>query len=82
MKSTKHKVVDRCEYCGEGTQPARVRVYRQRGPRRVLFERVPALVCRACGHRVFEPAAIETMEAVLLQGHVRGRSVRVSVVSG
>ncbi len=82
MKSVRRKVADRCEYCGEITQPARVRVYRQRGPRRILFERVPALMCRACGHRTFEPAAVESMEAVLLQGHVKGRSVRVSVVSG
>lgn len=43
----------------------RVRVYRFRHKRHVLFQRVPALVCPNCGHRYFEAQAIEAMEHVL-----------------
>jgi len=57
--------LDRCEHCDERLRPARVRVYRYRRKHHVLFEKVPALVCNACGHRVFEAAAVEAMEHAL-----------------
>lgn len=62
MKLTKKNTFRHCEYCGEKLERSRVRVYRYRRKRHVLFERVPALVCAGCGHRVFEAAAVEAME--------------------
>ncbi len=73
MKSNNRHVELRCEYCGERLKSARVHVYRRRAGRHVLFERVPALVCRSCGHRVFEPAAVEAMENALNEP-ARGRA--------
>ena len=81
MKSSKRKVEERCEYCGEPLKPARVRVYRRRGARLILFENVPALVCRSCGHRVFEAVAVEAMEHALHQPTAKRRTVRLTVVS-
>jgi len=81
MKSGRAKPEKSCEHCGEPLRAARVSVYRRRGRQHVLFERVAALVCRACGHRVFEAAAVEAMEHVLTQPGARGRTARLLVVS-
>jgi YgiT-type zinc finger domain-containing protein len=81
MKSSKRKFVDRCEYCGEPLKAARARVYRRRGARHILFENVPALVCRSCGHRIFEAAAVEAMEHALDRPAAKRRTVRLTVVS-
>lgn len=62
MRSVRRKTGELCEYCGEGLRRQRVRVYRYRRKRHVLFQQVPALVCPACGHRLFEAAAVEAME--------------------
>jgi YgiT-type zinc finger domain-containing protein len=65
MKSAKAKADGFCEYCRGRLVRARVTVYRRRRKLHVLFERVPALVCRSCGHRVFEASAVEAMEQTL-----------------
>ena len=70
----------RCEYCGERLAPGRVSVYRRRGRRHVLFQNVPALLCRSCGHREFEAAAVEDMEHRLNQAAPRGRKAELLVV--
>ena len=62
MGSSRKNTSERCEYCGEELQHSCVRVYRYRRKRHVLFQRVPALVCFGCGHRIFEAAAVEAME--------------------
>ena len=81
MKSTRKKSSELCEYCGEGLQPQRVRVYRYRRRRHVLFQRVPALVCPACGHRLFDAAAVEAMEHQLDSPTVGKRRAELIVVS-
>jgi YgiT-type zinc finger domain-containing protein len=81
MKSAKRKRVERCEYCSEPLRPARVRVYRRRGAHHVLFENVPALVCRSCGHRFFNAHAVEAMEHALDQPSAKRRTVRLTVIS-
>lgn len=62
MKLSKRKNEHRCEACGGTAVPAKVSVYRHRRRRHILFRRIPALVCRECGQRIFEPDAIELME--------------------
>ena len=49
MKSKALSLAGPCEHCGSPLARKRVRVYRQRGKRHLLFERVPALVCEECG---------------------------------
>jgi YgiT-type zinc finger domain-containing protein len=74
-------VADRCEYCGERLFRERSDVYRRRGNRHVLFKDVPALVCRACGHREFAADAVERMEQRLNEVHAHGRKATLLVVS-
>lgn len=72
---------DHCECCGAALKPARVRVYRRRGARHILFENVPVLVCRSYEHRIFEAAAAEAMEHALDRPVAKRRTVRLTVVS-
>jgi len=81
MKSNRPKPGERCEHCGETLSRRRVRVYRRRGKRHVLFQNVPALVCRACGQRVFEATAIEAMEHQLNGPSARKRKAELTIIS-
>ena len=80
MRSRGNAKVGRCEHCGGVLRADKVRVYRSRSGRHVLFEGVPALVCTACGFRVFEPDAVEAMEHELKQPRARGRRVALDLV--
>jgi YgiT-type zinc finger domain-containing protein len=53
-----------CEFCDSeaGLEDRLVTVYRHRGERHFIFERVPARVCKACGHRYFSVDIVERME--------------------
>ena len=79
MITRRAKAERRCENCDEPLTPATVDVYRKRAKRHVLFERVPALVCRACGHRLFEADAIEMMEERLNQKNGQRRTASLLV---
>ncbi len=81
MRSTRKKTGELCEYCAEGLRRERVRVYRYRRRCHVLFERVPALVCPACGHRVFEATAVEAMEHHLDSPTTGKRRAELVIVS-
>jgi len=61
--------------------PARVKIYRHRRRRHVLFQRVPALLCRACGHRVFEAQAVEAMERRLNNPSTRRRTAELVILT-
>ena len=72
---------EQCEYCAEMLRRTRVRVYRYRRKRHVLFQRVPALVCPGCGHRVFEAAAVEAMEYQLNRPTLGKRRAELVILS-
>lgn len=80
MKSAKTNTAELCEYCGEGLRAQRVRVYRYRHKRHVLFQRVPALVCPACGHRLFDSVAVEAMEHQLDTPTIGKRRAELTIV--
>lgn len=79
MKS-RRKPAETCEYCGEPLQRSRTDVYRRRGKKHFVFENVPALVCRACGHRLFEATAVEDMEEQLDRLTRRPRRTELLIV--
>jgi len=81
MKSNRSKPGQRCEHCGEALTRRRVRVYRRRGNRHILFQNITALVCRTCGQRIFEAPAIEMMEHGLNQPGARKRKAELTIVS-
>ena len=56
-------------------------MFRRRAKRHVLFERVPALVCRTCGHRVFPADSVERMESALVAPPRTRRRVSLLIVS-
>ncbi len=69
-----------CEGCGERLTRQRTHVYRHRRGRHFLFENVPALVCHACGRRIFEPDAVEMMEYELNRTVSRRKTTRLSII--
>ena len=81
MKSNKKHTAEHCEYCGDKLRRARVRVYRYRRRRHVLFPQVPALVCPGCGHRIFEATAVEAMEHQLTHPGPGERHAELVVLS-
>ena len=54
-----------CEFCDttETQQKKLVTVTRSRNGKWFIFEQVPAWVCPNCGHRYYDAAVIESMEA-------------------
>ena len=71
----------RCEYCGETLVRKKVSVYRHRKGRHVLFKGVPALVCTACGRRLFEADSVEAMEHDLNRLPAGGRKESLLILS-
>lgn len=56
-----------CEFCEgqSGLEDRLVTVYRHRDGKHFIFERVPAQVCRDCGHRFFSWNVVEEMERLM-----------------
>lgn len=56
-----------CEFCEsrEGLEERLVTVYRHRHGQHFIFERVPARVCKACGHRYFSWAVAAEMDRLM-----------------
>ena len=73
-----------CEACGGSSITDRdVELYRHRGHKRYLFERVPAGVCSDCGARYFTANVAKMMEEKLRrsQGHRARKTVTIPVLS-
>ena len=72
-----NKTLYPCEFCDSqaGLENRLVTVYRHRGEEHFIFERVPARVCKACGHRYFALDVVEEMDRLMdapeTQAHVR-----------
>jgi YgiT-type zinc finger domain-containing protein len=54
-----------CSLCGGQLEQKQVRVVRERHEQPVLFENVPAKVCKKCGHRWFGLPVVREMEKKL-----------------
>ncbi len=59
----------------------KIDVYRRRKGRHVLFRGVPALVCHACGRKVFEADAVETMERGLEHPTKNAQKAELTIIS-
>lgn len=71
-----------CEFCDsrEGLENRLVTVYRHRESQHFIFERVPARVCRACGHRYFSWEVAEEMDRLMDSPETRQHTQPVPVV--
>lgn len=72
-----------CEYCDgqEGLEERLVTVYRQRKGQHFIFERVPARVCKSCGHRYFSWETAEEMERLMNAPETQTHTQPVPVVA-
>jgi YgiT-type zinc finger domain-containing protein len=72
-----------CEFCDsqDGLEDRLVTVYRHRGEQHFIFERVPARVCKACGHRYFSFDVVETMERLIADPNTQAHVKPVPVVA-
>ncbi|MBC8170151.1 MAG: YgiT-type zinc finger protein [Anaerolineae bacterium] len=72
-----------CEYCDseDGLEEKLVTVYRQRKGQHFIFERVPARVCKACGHKYFTWEVVAEMDRLLNAPETQARVQPVPVVA-
>ena len=70
------KKTDACEYCQAtlGAGERLLTVYRHRGGKHFIFERVPARVCPGCGERYFSARVVRAMDR-----QMRARRKRTTV---
>ncbi len=61
------KRIDPCEYCHAPLDaPERLlTVYRHRGDKHFIFEKVPARVCARCGERYFSARVVRAMDRLM-----------------
>ena len=53
---------EECEYCKGPIVEKRVELYRHKGRKRILFENVPAGVCKLCGSRYFSANVLKMID--------------------
>lgn len=70
-----------CEYCGGAIVDKRVTLHRKANRRHVLFENVPAGVCRKCGTRNFSANVLKTIQESLRGRRKVKRQIHVDVFS-
>lgn len=72
-----------CEFCDttEALEDRLVTVYRHRGGQHFIFEKVPARVCKSCGHRYFSLDVVEEMEKLMNAPETQSHTRPVPVVA-
>jgi YgiT-type zinc finger domain-containing protein len=70
-----------CEFCDtrEELEERLVTVYRHRRGQHFIFERVPAWVCRMCGHRYFSADVAEKMDRLMDAPETRAQTPVISL---
>ena len=71
---------DRLCHSSAGLEERHVTVYRQRSGQHFIFEHVPALVCKNCGHRYFDIDIVEAMDTRMADPATLEKAVPVPVV--
>ena len=55
-----------CPHCRVGKLESTKAVFlHQKDPQTVLVDRIPALICDACGKRTYDPRALEALHSLL-----------------
>lgn len=75
--------VDSCEYCNFplAQEERLVTVYRHRGQRHFIFERVPARVCERCGELYFSAQTVAEMDRLMRKRKTQASLVSVPVIA-
>jgi len=76
------KKTDPCEYCQAPLDAGErlLTVYRHKGGKHFIFERVPARVCPRCGERYFSARVVRAMDR-LMRTRRRRTTVAVPVIA-
>jgi YgiT-type zinc finger domain-containing protein len=76
------KKMDPCEYCHAplGAVERLLTVYRHRGGKHFIFEKVPARVCARSGERYFSARIVRAMDR-LMRTRRHGTTVAVPVIA-
>ncbi len=53
---------EECEYCHGIIENRKVELYRHKGNKRILFENVPAGICKSCGARYFSANVLKMLD--------------------
>ena len=74
--------MDACEYCQSALAAAErlLTVYRHRGGKHFIFEKVPARVCPRCGERYFSARVVDAM-ARQMRSRRKRTTVAVPVIA-
>jgi YgiT-type zinc finger domain-containing protein len=69
-----------CEYCSGPIEERRVELYRHKGAKRLLFENVPAGVCRSCGARYYSANVLKMLDRMTGSRKTRRKTVQIPVL--
>ena len=76
----RHQYAD-CSFCGGQVAEQKVQVDYRFGSELIVFENVPAGVCRQCGERYFTAKVAKTLEHISRDRTFPGKLIRVAVKS-
>lgn len=71
----------RCYFCRGEVVAKKIRHIHQWGDKIILFEDIPAEVCKQCGEAYFAPAIVEAMDKGTMQAEKAKESIKVPVIS-
>jgi YgiT-type zinc finger domain-containing protein len=71
---------EECEYCSGIIEERRVELYRHKGIKRVLFENVPAGVCKTCGTRYYSANVLKLLNGLTEKPETKCKTVQVPVL--
>lgn len=76
----KHEYAD-CSFCGGKVTEKKIKVDYRTGDELVVFENVPAGVCRQCGEKYYTAKVVKTLEQMARDKTIEGRIIHVPVKS-
>lgn len=75
-----HEYAD-CSFCGGKVTEKKIQVDYRTGDELVVFENVPAGVCRQCGEKYYTAKVVKALEQMARDKNVAGRIIHVPVKS-
>lgn len=76
----KHEYAD-CSFCGGKVMEKKIQVDYRTGDELVVFENVPAGVCRQCGEKYYTAKVVKVLEQMARDKTIAGRIIHVPVKS-
>ncbi|OGK01793.1 MAG: hypothetical protein A2350_02495 [Candidatus Raymondbacteria bacterium RifOxyB12_full_50_8] len=71
---------EECEYCSGAINERRVELYRHKGSKRMLFENVPAGVCKSCGARYYSANVLKMLDRLTHKSEGTRKTVQIPIL--